>query len=163
MLRLTSRIAPSLAKRSFSSATTSAGGLNFDLTEDQLAIQELARQFCRNEVMPVAAEYDRTMEYPVPVLKKMHEAGLMNGHIPSEYGGAGLGVLDCALISEEIAYGCTGISTAAEANGLAVRFFLHWELTLEASASYSRGKRCSKEKISWTHDRRAIDVCIRCH
>ena len=47
----------------------------------------------------------------------------MNCHIPEKYGGAGLGVLDCAVISEELAYGCTGIQTAAEANGLAVRSF----------------------------------------
>jgi acyl-CoA dehydrogenase len=44
----------------------------------------------------------------------------MNGHIAPEYGGLGLGVLDCAVISEELAWGCTGFSTAAEANTLAV-------------------------------------------
>ena len=44
----------------------------------------------------------------------------MNLHIPEEYGGPGFGVLDCALVSEELAYGCSGIQTAAEANGLAV-------------------------------------------
>jgi acyl-CoA dehydrogenase len=44
----------------------------------------------------------------------------MNLHIPEKYGGPGLGVLPCAIVSEELAYGCTGIQTAAEANGLAV-------------------------------------------
>lgn len=43
----------------------------------------------------------------------------MNLHIPAENGGLGLGVLDCAIVTEELAYGCTGIQTAAEANGLA--------------------------------------------
>lgn len=43
----------------------------------------------------------------------------MNGHIPEKYGGLGLNVLDCAILGEELAYGCTGIQTAAEANGLA--------------------------------------------
>lgn len=43
----------------------------------------------------------------------------MNTHIPTKYGGAGLGCLDSALITEELAYGCTGIQTAAEANSLA--------------------------------------------
>jgi acyl-CoA dehydrogenase len=45
--------------------------------------------------------------------------GLVNTHIPSEYGGLGLGVLDGAIVTEELAYGCTGIQTAIEANGLA--------------------------------------------
>lgn len=40
--------------------------------------------------------------------------------MPEKYGGLGLSVLDCAIVTEELAYGCTGIQTAAEANGLAV-------------------------------------------
>jgi acyl-CoA dehydrogenase len=123
MFRLASRIAPSFGRR-FSSGRATTDGLSFSLSEDQIAIQSLARQFTANEIIPVAAEYDRTGEYPMPVLEKLHAAGLMNGHIPVEYGGAGLGVLDCAIISEELAYGCTGISTAAEANGLAVSISL---------------------------------------
>ncbi|KAJ3049038.1 hypothetical protein HK097_009964 [Rhizophlyctis rosea] len=66
-----------------------------------------------------AAHHDRTGEYPTEILKKAWEVGLLNLHIPGEYGGMGLGVLDCAIVSEEMAYGCTGIQTAAEANGLA--------------------------------------------
>lgn len=45
--------------------------------------------------------------------------GLLNTHVPSKYGGLGLGCLDSALITEELAYGCTGIQTAGEANTLA--------------------------------------------
>merc|ERR1712211_182487 len=72
----------------------------------------------KNEIIPVAPHYDRTGEYPWPVLKKAHETGLMNLHIPQEYGGMGLGTLDGCLITEKMAYGCTGIMTAIEANGL---------------------------------------------
>ncbi|KAG8939202.1 hypothetical protein FRC00_014101, partial [Tulasnella sp. 408] len=79
----------------------------------------LARKFTREHIVPVAAEYDRTMEYPWPVIKAAHEVGLLNTHIPEAYGGPGLGLFECALISEELAYGCTGIQTAIEANGLA--------------------------------------------
>jgi acyl-CoA dehydrogenase len=60
----------------------------------------------------------QTGEYPWPIIKKAHEVGLMNGHVPPKYGGLGLGTLDGCLISEKIAYGCTGILTAVEANGL---------------------------------------------
>lgn len=94
------------------------GGINFILTETQNEYLEMAEKFTREEIIPVAAHYDKTGEYPWEVLKKAHENGLMNLHIPEEYGGMGLGTLDGCLITEKMAYGCTGIMTAIEANGL---------------------------------------------
>jgi acyl-CoA dehydrogenase len=79
---------------------------------------ELAETFTRNEIIPVAAHYDKTGEFPWPVIRKAHETGLMNLHIPQKYGGMGLGTLDGCMITEKISYGCTGIMTALEANGL---------------------------------------------
>ena len=79
---------------------------------------DLAERFTREEIIPNAPHYDKTGEYPWPVLKKAHEIGLMNLHIPQEYGGMGLGTLDGCLLTEKMAYGCTGIMTAIEANGL---------------------------------------------
>lgn len=102
-----------------SEASDFSHGPSFSLTEEQQSFQELARDFTLNEVIPVAAEHDRTMAYPWDVIKKAHAAGLVNLHIPEAYGGPGLGVMSCSLISEELAYGCTGIQTAIEANGLA--------------------------------------------
>merc|ERR1719433_1473205 len=93
-------------------------GLNFTLTSEQQEFVDLAETFTKNEIIPVAAEHDRTGEYPWAVIKKAHETGLMNLHIPQEYGGMGLGTLDGCLITEKMAYGCTGIMTAIEANGL---------------------------------------------
>jgi len=93
-------------------------GLNFTVTPEQQEYIDLAEQFTKNEIIPVAPHYDRTGEFPWPVLKKAHETGLMNLHIPEEYGGMGLGTLEGCMISEKIAYGCTGIMTAIEANGL---------------------------------------------
>jgi acyl-CoA dehydrogenase len=116
----TSRLPPVSAicrhSRSFATAadipsSLGSGPVSFTLSEDQLAYQTLARDFALNEIIPVAAEYDRSMEYPVPLLKKAWEAGLMNTHIPEAYGGPGLGLLECSLISEELAFGCTGIQT----------------------------------------------------
>eukprot|EP00163_Fabomonas_tropica_P003036 TRINITY_DN12515_c0_g1_i1.p1 TRINITY_DN12515_c0_g1~~TRINITY_DN12515_c0_g1_i1.p1 ORF type:complete len:359 (-),score=114.86 TRINITY_DN12515_c0_g1_i1:145-1221(-) len=69
--------------------------------------------------MPVAKHYDVTGEYPHDLIKKAHEIGLMNVHVPEMAGGLGLGALDGCVITEELAYGCTGIQTAMEANGLA--------------------------------------------
>ena len=93
--------------------------IDFSLTEEQVQIQELARKFAKEEIIPKAAHHDQTGEFPREIVKKAWDIGLMNTHVPEEYGGAGLGVLDGCIITEEFAYGCTGIATAMEANGLA--------------------------------------------
>ncbi|XP_034874140.1 medium-chain specific acyl-CoA dehydrogenase, mitochondrial [Mirounga angustirostris] len=93
-------------------------GFNFELTEQQKEFQATARKFAREEIIPVAAEYDKTGEYPVPLIKRAWELGLMNTHIPESCGGLGLGTFDACLITEELAYGCTGVQTAIEANSL---------------------------------------------
>merc|ERR1712242_265708 len=93
-------------------------GYNFTPTSEQQEYLELASQFTKNEIIPVAAHHDATGEYPWEILKKAHATGLMNLHIPQEYGGMGLGTMDGCLITEKMAYGCTGIMTAIEANGL---------------------------------------------
>ncbi|CAH2311059.1 medium-chain specific acyl- dehydrogenase, mitochondrial [Pelobates cultripes] len=111
--------AQSTAPHAATSATSSAGqGFNFELSEQQKEFQATARKFAREEIIPVAANYDRTGEYPVPLIKRAWELGLMNGHIPEHCGGLNLGIFDTCLITEEIAYGCTGIQTAIEANSL---------------------------------------------
>ncbi len=93
--------------------------INFDLTDDQKQLQDMARKFAKEDMIPKAEHHDHTGEFPFEITKKAWELGLMNTHIPTEYGGMGLGVLDGAIITEEIAYGCTGIATAMEANTLA--------------------------------------------
>ena len=59
-------------------------------------------------------------QYPWEIIKKAHSLGLMNGGVPADCGGPGLGILDECIIAEELAYACTGIMTALVANGLAV-------------------------------------------
>jgi acyl-CoA dehydrogenase len=93
--------------------------IDFSLTEEQQALQELARKFAREEMAPKAAHHDETGEFPREVAKKAWELGLMNTHVPPEFGGMGLGTLDGCIITEELAWGCTGIATAMEANALA--------------------------------------------
>ncbi|CAG8684681.1 16541_t:CDS:2, partial [Dentiscutata erythropus] len=105
-----------VAIRSFATTTSS---INFSLSEVQREFQELARNFSREVIAPNAAHHDKTGEYPTEIIKKAWELGLVNTHIPQEYGGLGLGVIDSSLVSEELAWGCTGIQTAMEANGLA--------------------------------------------
>jgi acyl-CoA dehydrogenase len=95
--------------------------IGFGLSEEQQALQELAQAFARDSMRPVADHHDRTGEYPWEVIKQAHELGLMNTHVPEKWGGLGLGCVDGALLSEELAWGCTGIGTALEANGLALQ------------------------------------------
>ena len=93
--------------------------IGFSLTDEQMEVRKLARDFALREIAPRAAHHDETGEFPAEIIKKCWAAGLMNTHIPEEYGGLGLGVLEGCLIGEEIAAACSGIGTAMEANQLA--------------------------------------------
>ncbi|KAJ1922288.1 hypothetical protein H4219_000150 [Mycoemilia scoparia] len=108
-----------ISKRAFSITAATRSGVSFNLSDELKSIQETARQFAREKIAPAAAHHDKTGEYPTEIIKQAWELGLVNTHIPQEYGGLGLGVLDGAVITEELAFGCTGIQTAIEANGLA--------------------------------------------
>lgn len=96
------------------------GNVNFALTDEQKMIQQLAREFAQNEIAPVAEHYDHTHEYPWPVIKKAQELGLTTMNIPEEYGGMGLSLFEEILVGEELAWGCSGMSTAIAVNGLAI-------------------------------------------
>lgn len=95
--------------------------IGFGMTEEQEQLRDLAQDFARNEMRPVAVHHDTTGEFPWDTIKKAHELGLMNTHIPERFGGLGLPALDACIISEELAWGCTGIGTAMEANALALQ------------------------------------------
>lgn len=93
--------------------------IDFSLSDDQKQLQDLARKFAKEEIIPKAAHHDETGEYPNEIVKKAWELGLLNTHVPAEFDGLGLGTLEACIIAEEFAYGCSGISTAMEANSLA--------------------------------------------
>ncbi len=93
--------------------------IDFTLSDEQKQLQELARKFTKDEIIPKAPAHDKDGKYPHEIVKKAWEVGLMNTHVPEAYGGMGLGVLEGCIITEEFAYGCTGIATAMEANTLA--------------------------------------------
>jgi len=95
-------------------------GISFGLTEEQREIQLLARNFAKNEIAPKAEHFDKTHEYPWPVIKKAQELGLTTMNIPEEYGGLGLSLLEECIVTEELAWGCSGMSTAIGVNGLAI-------------------------------------------
>jgi butyryl-CoA dehydrogenase len=89
--------------------------MNFDLTDDQKAIQDLCRDFARNEVAPQAERNDAEERFPYDLVAKMAELGLMGLPFPEEYGGAGADTVSYALAVMEIsrADASTGITLAA--------------------------------------------------
>ena len=93
--------------------------VDFTLSDEQQLLREMAHDFAANEMRPVAAEFDRDGTWPEEVLKKAWELGLMNSHLPEEYGGPGATYFEGALIEEEMGWGCSGIGTSIACNGLA--------------------------------------------
>ena len=93
--------------------------IDFTLTDEQKDLRELAHNFAEKEIRPVAWDYDRDSTWPQEVIEKAWEVGLMNTHIPTEYGGPGLDFLSGCIIEEEMGWGCSGIGTSLMCNGLA--------------------------------------------
>ena len=93
--------------------------VDFTLTDEQKALREMAHDFAEKEMRPVAWEYDKDGTWPEEVLRKAWELGIMNSHIPEEYGGPGASYMDGTLIEEELGWGCSGIGTSIACNGLA--------------------------------------------
>ena len=91
-----------------------------DLDEMQQMLQELAHQFALDEIRPNAEYWDKESEYPLQAIKAADELGLLNLHIPEEYGGAGLGSMEEVVVTEELAWGDPGFATAAYATSLAI-------------------------------------------
>jgi acyl-CoA dehydrogenase len=94
--------------------------VDFSFSEEHRALIDTAKRFARERIIPVAAECDRDSKFPHDVFKAAWEIGLVNPGVPEEYGGAGMGELENALITEQMAYGCTGIQTSITANQLAL-------------------------------------------
>ena len=88
------------------------------LTEEQKMIRDLCRQIAREKIQPVAAEYDESEEFPWPIVKILGESDIFGIFIPEQYGGMGGGIFELAIATEELSWGCGGISLAFAATGL---------------------------------------------
>ena len=76
--------------------------MNFDLTEEQKMVKDMAKKFAETEIIPFARENDIKEHFPTEILKKMAPLGFLGGPIPEKYGGAGLDFISDAIIFEEI-------------------------------------------------------------
>jgi len=92
--------------------------LNFSLTPEQIALRDKARRFALDEVLPVAWHYDEKNDLPLYILRKAWDEGIMNLTIPVIYGGQGRGLLESALVVEEISAACAGLATSIFDNSL---------------------------------------------
>jgi alkylation response protein AidB-like acyl-CoA dehydrogenase len=120
----------------------------FDLTDDQRTIQDLARKFTADAITPFAAQWDEDHHYPVDVWKASAELGFASIYVSEDSGGIGLGRLEAALIMEAMAYGCPATSAFISIHNMAAwmidRFggdavkakFLPSLITMDTIASY---------------------------
>ncbi len=91
----------------------------FSLTDDQLAIQEMAQRFTADNITPNAAEWDEKHIFPIDTIKKTAELGFGAIYVSEESGGIGLGRLEAALIMEAMAYGCPSTSAFISIHNMA--------------------------------------------
>ena len=121
----------------------------FALTDDQLAIQEMAQRFTADNITPFAAEWDEKAHFPRDVIQQTGELGFGAIYVSEESGGIALGRLEAALIMEAMAYGCPATSAYVSIHNMASwmidRFggaevkekFLPKLVTMEHIASYA--------------------------
>ncbi len=125
------------------------GMVDFALSEEQEMLRDLAHEFAEGSIRPRAEQWDEDSEFPMAAIAEAHELGLMNLHVPEQYGGMGLGCLTEAVVQEELAWGDPGFATAAYSNGLTAaplitggtdeqkRKYLGWLTEKPAIAAYA--------------------------
>ena len=92
--------------------------IDFRFTDDQVELQNKTRKFAQEYMIPYAHYYDKSGEFPLPIIQKCWEEGLMNLSIPKEYGGPELGSIEQCIVVEEMAAGCAGMTTSIYVNSL---------------------------------------------
>jgi alkylation response protein AidB-like acyl-CoA dehydrogenase len=103
--------------------TATAGqGLSFELTEEQLAVREMVRDFAEREIRPIAAKIDETHEFPAENVRKMAELGLMGMIVPEALGGAGMDYLSYVIAIEELSRVCASHGVIVSVNNSLVCF-----------------------------------------
>ena len=92
--------------------------MNFEPSDEQRLVQHTAREFARRQIAPVAAACDRESRFPMEIYHQAREIGVVNMTVPREFGGSGWDVLDCILVTEELAWACIGITGAFGLNSI---------------------------------------------
>lgn len=90
--------------------------MNFDLTEDQLMIKQMVKDFAEKDIKPYLNQWDQDEIFPIETMKKMGELGLLGIFIPNEYGGSGFGYFEYATVLMELGKVCGGIGLSVAAH-----------------------------------------------
>jgi butyryl-CoA dehydrogenase len=92
--------------------------MDYLLTEEQEMVKELSRQIAEEKIRPVAAEFDKSEEFPYEIIKLLAQSDLFAIFVPQEYGGTGAGVLDLCIATEELSRACAGVAVCYAASAL---------------------------------------------
>src|SRR5258705_3424896 len=97
-------------------AAVLSAGPAFDLSDDQLAVREMVRDFAESEIRPIAAGIDERHEFPAANARKMGELGLLGMFVPEAWGGAGLDYVCYVIAIEELSRVCASHGVIASVN-----------------------------------------------
>ena len=109
--------------------------MNFNLTEDQQAFVDVAKQFAEQELAPHAAQWDRDHHFPKDVIQKAGELGFCSLYTAEDDGGMGLSRLDSSIIFEQLAMGCTATTAMLTIHNMATWMIATWG-TSDAKAQW---------------------------
>ena len=118
--------------------------MDFDLTDEQRALQDMARDFAARELAPHAAQWDKDEIFPEATLRQAAELGMAATYVSEANGGSGLGRIEAAILFEELAFGCT--STAAY---LSIHNMVAWMIDRFGTADQQ--SRFLPDLVSMTH------------
>jgi butyryl-CoA dehydrogenase len=90
--------------------------MDFALTQEQMMIQQMVRDFALTEIEPVAAEHEKEGQFPAEIIKKLGEIGIMGMTVPKEYGGSGADTVSYTIAVEEISRACASTGIAVSVN-----------------------------------------------
>ncbi|BFT30279.1 acyl-CoA dehydrogenase family protein [Alteromonas sp. D210916BOD_24] len=100
--------------------------MNFELTDDQIAFEETARQFAEQELAPFAAKWDKEHYFPIEAIQKAGELGFCGLYTPENAGGLGLSRLDASIIFEQLSMGCTTTTAMLTIHNMATWMIATW-------------------------------------
>ncbi len=120
--------------------------MNFELTETQALIRDTARQFARDVLAPRARETDRNEIFPEDAYRQMGELGLLGVNVPTEYGGAGAGVVSYSLAVLEVAAACASTSVGMAVTNMCAELIT--QFGTEAQKHRHVTRLCSGEAIA---------------
>jgi len=93
--------------------------MNLQLTDEQIMIRDMMREFARSEIEPYAHEYNTRGEYPAGIIKKLGALGLFGMMVPERYGGSAAGAVSYSLALQEVAFSCASVAVTLSVTNLA--------------------------------------------